>query len=236
MNIRLSHNTMDPNSGPPISVPFEFVSYDDECLGGFYMSSSTFQTPCDIPYGSSDMSLMGNFFMPDCTIQSIEDPELRTVPTFPEQTIYNGTITDADSVFSWSTFSNFTESPQPSPQEHSSSSAWQKEKGGLLNYGVPTEDGSWRCTYMGCNSKTTFQRGCDLRKHSKRHVRNFFCRHSSCPKSLSGGFSYKKDRARHEARHNPIITCEWDGCQRVFSRMDNMRDHLRRKHHEQTHS
>lgn len=50
-----------------------------------------------------------------------------------------------------------------------------------------------------------------------------------------GGFSSKKDRARHEAKHNPKILCEWIGeggerCGRKFSRVDNMKDHVRRIH------
>lgn len=50
-----------------------------------------------------------------------------------------------------------------------------------------------------------------------------------------GGFSSKKDRARHEAKHNPRILCEWVGedgerCGRRFSRVDNMKDHVRRIH------
>jgi hypothetical protein len=52
---------------------------------------------------------------------------------------------------------------------------------------------------------------------------------------LGGGFSSKKDRARHEAKHNPRILCEWVGeagerCGRRFSRVDNMKDHVRRIH------
>lgn len=51
----------------------------------------------------------------------------------------------------------------------------------------------------------------------------------------TGGFSSKKDRARHEAKHNPRILCEWVGeggerCGRRFSRVDNMKDHMRRIH------
>jgi len=50
-----------------------------------------------------------------------------------------------------------------------------------------------------------------------------------------GGFSSKKDRVRHEAKHNPRILCEWIGadggmCGRKFSRVDNMKDHVRRIH------
>ena len=40
----------------------------------------------------------------------------------------------------------------------------------------------------------------------------------------------KKDRPRHEAKHNPGFTCEWEGCRRVFSRGINMRDHVKRIH------
>jgi hypothetical protein len=122
----------------------------------------------------------------------------------------------------------------------------------LHAYGIPVTDPhtsqpAWRCAYPGCTSRATFTRGCDLRKHYNRHSKHLFCRVEGCPQSqqaaaarstdgtLSGGFSSKKDRARHEAKHNPGIKCEWKGhggeeCGRVFSRMDNMKDHVRRIH------
>ena len=102
--------------------------------------------------------------------------------------------------------------------------------GNLHNYGFPNDDGSWRCAYPGCSSRNIFTRACDLRKHYKRHSKHLFCRHDGCPQSTEGGFSSKKDRARHEAKHNPGVPCEWDGCGRVFSRVDNMKDHVRRIH------
>ena len=48
-------------------------------------------------------------------------------------------------------------------------------------------------------------------------------------------FASKKDRDRHEAKHSPRIQCTWRGsdgehCSRVFSRLDNMKDHIRRVH------
>lgn len=120
---------------------------------------------------------------------------------------------------------------------------------------------AWRCAYPNCTSRAVFTRGCDLRKHYNRHSKHLFCRVGGCPQSeaacvaaaqqqaiqsgtepldlsqlaVSGGFSSKKDRARHEAKHNPGIKCEWKGvngeeCGRVFSRMDNMKDHVRRIH------
>lgn len=102
---------------------------------------------------------------------------------------------------------------------------------------------TWRCAYPGCTSRALFTRGCDLRKHYNRHSKHLFCRVDGCPQaepkdgsSASVGFSSKKDRARHEAKHNPGIPCEWrdsdgEGCGRVFSRVDNMKDHVRRIHH-----
>ncbi|USP73339.1 hypothetical protein yc1106_00613 [Curvularia clavata] len=100
----------------------------------------------------------------------------------------------------------------------------------LRAYGIPNKNGTWSCAYPGCTSRAVFTRGCDLRKHHKRHTKSFFCRHTDCPQSQGGGFSSKKDLARHEAKHNPGVLCDWDGCDRVFSRVDNMRDHVKRIH------
>ncbi|KAI4623125.1 hypothetical protein J4E83_004516, partial [Alternaria metachromatica] len=92
----------------------------------------------------------------------------------------------------------------------------------LRSYGIPNKNGTWSCAFPGCTSRAVFTRGCDLRKHYKRHTKSFFCRHGDCPQSTGGGFSSKKDLARHEAKHNPGVLCDWDGCDRVFSRVDNM--------------
>ncbi|KAI9036004.1 putative C2H2 transcription factor [Aspergillus affinis] len=110
-----------------------------------------------------------------------------------------------------------TSQPSPSPRD-------------LTEYGIPNPDGSWRCAYPGCTSQTTFRRGCDLRKHFNRHRKHLFCRYPECAQSTTGGFSSKKDRDRHEAKHNPGISCEWPNCRRMFSRVDNMKDHVRRVH------
>ena len=100
----------------------------------------------------------------------------------------------------------------------------------LQNFGNALQDGSWRCAHPGCTSQAVFTRGCDLRKHFRRHTKSLFCRHVDCPQSTEGGFSSKKDRVRHEAKHKPGVPCEWEGCDRVFSRVDNMKDHVRRIH------
>jgi hypothetical protein len=92
----------------------------------------------------------------------------------------------------------------------------------LRAYGFPNKNGTWSCAYPGCTSRAVFTRGCDLRKHHKRHTKSFFCRHEGCPQATGGGFSSKKDLARHEAKHNPGVLCDWEGCDRVFSRVDNM--------------
>lgn len=92
----------------------------------------------------------------------------------------------------------------------------------MARWGFRNENGTWSCAYPGCASRSTFNRGCDLRKHYKRHTKSLFCRYEGCPQATEGGFSSKKDRARHEAKHNPNISCEWEGCDRLFSRADNM--------------
>ena len=101
----------------------------------------------------------------------------------------------------------------------------------LHNFGFPLADGrTWRCAYPGCTSQAHFTRGCDLRKHFRRHTKSLFCRHENCPQSTEGGFSSKKDRDRHESKHRPGINCSQEGCERKFSRVDNMKDHVRRIH------
>lgn len=152
-------------------------------------------------------------------------------------------------------------SSAPSTYSADSNAESSSASSSLLAYGVPVPQSrlsgtqTWRCAYPGCTSRALFTRGCDLRKHFNRHSKHLFCRVEGCPQSEAGalakssgrrgsvsgggggasGFSSKKDRARHEAKHNPGIRCEWRGpegeeCGRVFSRMDNMKDHVRRIH------
>lgn len=120
----------------------------------------------------------------------------------------------------------------------------------------PAGSAGFRCPHPSCTSTTRFARRCDLRKHTRRHYKHLFCRISGCPESENavmasarasnkriskeemsrlGRFSSAKDRARHEAKHNPQIKCQWQGddgqpCNRVFSRADNMKDHVNRVH------
>ena len=98
------------------------------------------------------------------------------------------------------------------------------------------------CPFPDCKSTAIFTTGRDFRRHYRQHFKRFFCRYPECPQSTSDareagkkGFATRKDRARHEAKHNPAIRCKWrapngEQCSRTFSRMDNMRDHYRRIH------
>ncbi|KAJ9655322.1 hypothetical protein H2198_005777 [Neophaeococcomyces mojaviensis] len=150
---------------------------------------------------------------------------------------------------------------RPSMIPHRSSSSSLHAYGIPIRTPDSTTVQAWRCAYPNCTSRAIFTRGCDLRKHYNRHSKHLFCRVDGCPQSeaacivvaqqqaiqagsdasdlsklaILGGFSSKKDRARHEAKHNPGIKCEWRGpngeeCGRLFSRMDNMKDHVRRIH------
>ena len=101
----------------------------------------------------------------------------------------------------------------------------------MSQFGYLNAHGTWNCNYPGCTSRAVFTRGCDLRKHHKRHTKSFFCRYPGCSQSTGGGFSSKKDLARHEAKHNPGVVCEWDGCDRIFSRVDNMVSLAARREH-----
>ena len=114
--------------------------------------------------------------------------------------------------------SSGSRSPSPNPSE-------------LHNFGYLLADGkTWRCAHPGCTSQATFTRGCDLRKHFKRHTKFLFCRYENCAQSWENGFSSKKDRDRHENKHKPSVVCEWPDCDKIFSRVDNMKDHVKRIH------
>ena len=133
----------------------------------------------------------------------------------------------------WQSFPHPEEAERPSQLTYSdiSRSSSPNNPADLENFGYPLPDGrSWRCAHPGCTSQAVFHRGCDLRKHFRRHTKSLFCRHEDCPQSLEGGFSSKKDRDRHEAKHKPGVPCDWEGCDRLFSRVDNMKDHVRRIH------
>nr|BAA83724.1 transcription factor TRI6 [Fusarium sporotrichioides] len=99
-----------------------------------------------------------------------------------------------------------------------------------------------KCPFPGCKSTTIFESGRDFRRHYRQHFKRFFCRYPECSQSTQDilevgtkGFATRKDRARHESKHKPTVRCPWHDqegqqCLRVFSRVDNMRDHYRRIH------
>nr|POF07659.1 hypothetical protein CFP56_70561 [Quercus suber] len=87
----------------------------------------------------------------------------------------------------------------------------------------PQQRRKYVCSHPDCKSSTIFKRPCDFRKHLKRHIKRLPCRVAGCPQSWQPSFADAKDRERHEASHQPSIVCEWKGCDRVFSRRDNMR-------------
>lgn len=113
-----------------------------------------------------------------------------------------------------------TASISDKPSEFSPSASPTSTKS--TDYGYRNAEGLLVCSFRGCTSRAVFSRGCDLRKHYKRHNKSHFCSFEGCPQHYEGGFSSKKDLARHEAKHNPGIWCEWEGCNRLFSRVDNM--------------
>lgn len=152
---------------------------------------------------------------PQALRQQQHSPQSRSISRVPSFISSTGSCTDW--VHSDVSRSDVSRSASPNASE-------------MAKWGKQQEHGSWKCAYPGCSSRSSFRRGCDLRKHYRRHTKSLFCRHIGCTQSKEGGFSSEKDRTRHEAKHNPQIPCEWKDCSRVFSRVDNMRDHVKRIH------
>ncbi|OCK77149.1 hypothetical protein K432DRAFT_334459 [Lepidopterella palustris CBS 459.81] len=98
---------------------------------------------------------------------------------------------------------------------------------------APRQDG-YPCHHFGCSK--TFNRLCDLRRHTKNHLER-----SARPHKCSfcnEGFLYPKDRDRHEKTHTrpytseETLVCPVEGCTNTggFSRRDNLQRHMRRLH------
>ncbi|KAK5944310.1 hypothetical protein PMZ80_003591 [Knufia obscura] len=195
-------------------------------------------------------------------LRAYSNQSIRHSPTAPSTTSVSGISSRSCSPdFSQHDSSGPQETRRPSLMPPRSSSASLHAYGIAIRSPDSTTVTAWRCAFPNCTSRAVFTRGCDLRKHYNRHSKHLFCRVEGCPQSeaacinvaqqqavqagqepsdpsklaVTGGFSSKKDRARHEAKHNPGIKCEWSGpngedCGRLFSRMDNMKDHVRRIH------
>ncbi|KAJ6119222.1 hypothetical protein N7523_003502 [Penicillium sp. IBT 18751x] len=236
------HMISPPNQGLSRYTSQEINKWcmESDPSSGFYQPSASFpalnqfampspEAPSNVfPSLDEHMSISEEWF----TAPTFAGPS--TIPGPPSDAFLSPSSAPAVSVASSSAMST---SPAPtlsdfeSPSSRHRPSSPASNRADLTRYGIPAGEGAWRCAYPACTSQALFRRGCDLRKHFNRHRKHLFCRHEGCPQSKQGGFSSKKDRARHEAKHNPGIACEWDGCGRVFSRVDNMKDHVRRIHH-----
>jgi hypothetical protein len=236
------------DSGPYIVETPEFCSYqNDRGLEGDHETSYSFFPDLAVSSCHSP-SLIAGYYAHELyldVLHSAGSPavgiyDAPTPPPFDSGSISEAPL-DPSLTSSYPYLDPELQQPQQSPLSHfpsprrstSQSPSFRSESpdaGDLSKYGIPNADRTWRCAYPGCSSRTPFIRACDLRKHFNRHNKYLFCRHEGCPQAAERGFSSKKDRARHEAKHNPEITCQWKGCGRVFSRMDNMKDHVRRIH------
>lgn len=212
-------NFYQPPTGTyPAMSPLAFPSTE--------LSSSVYPTLNERPSAAADQW----FPMPAFASPPSPRGNAMPIPIPTQDSSFLSPSATAMSIGSSSAISS-TASPAPTLSDfESKASSPPFNPADLTRYGIPAGDGVWRCAHPGCTSQALFRRGCDLRKHFNRHRKHLFCRHEGCPQSKQGGFSSKKDRARHEAKHNPGIVCEWDGCGRVFSRVDNMKDHVRRIH------
>ncbi|KAG0123790.1 hypothetical protein HOY82DRAFT_494826 [Tuber indicum] len=93
---------------------------------------------------------------------------------------------------------------------------------------VQNPDGTWACPQAGC-THPGHKRRCDARKHHKSHTKPYPCKMRNCTYRSSNA----KDRERHyDTRHASTKhpACPAPGCGVLKSRVDNMRDHIRRKH------
>lgn len=239
-----------PQPLSPLDPPIVFSTTDDDEHGmtrlsydgmdqGFQLFNPCYSSPlqCGQPlvdtplqqwaYNSEEKRILSPYPGPMTTFSNSTDgfspapPELMWAQPHPSTTTEQArTISRAGSFTSNS--SCWTSCPRSDLARSDMSRSVSPNASEMARWGRRQEQGTWRCAYPGCTSKSKFRRGCDLRKHYRRHTKSLFCRYAGCKQATEGGFSSEKDRARHEAKHDPQIPCDWAGCSRVFSRVDNM--------------
>lgn len=96
---------------------------------------------------------------------------------------------------------------------------------------IPRSSGqTFTCDYPSC--KKSYPRPCDLNKHKKRHQKPFPCEASS---DCDSYFSTSKDRDRHiKSKHRREEHLICPVCGHTTARKDNMKDHVKRRHGEES--
>ncbi|KAJ6116122.1 C2H2 transcription factor [Penicillium sp. IBT 18751x] len=61
----------------------------------------------------------------------------------------------------------------------------------------------------------------------------YFCRFKGCSRASRNGFSSRRTRDRHYAMHSSRIACEREGCSRLFTHVESMKNHVERVHQHQ---
>ncbi|KAF2399922.1 hypothetical protein EJ06DRAFT_530707 [Trichodelitschia bisporula] len=204
------------------STPMTSMAYDDQ-------SYTIFSEPQQIaPLHEHSLQSFNDYnFRP--AVQPFHIPSEYVGTPAPSLSIPNVLSSRPSRAHSTTSAASFGTQPlsSPEPERNANSRLSSPGNDDISAYGHRNPQGTLSCSYPGCKSRASFPRPCDLRKHYKRHSKAYFCRHYPTCKQ---GFSSKKDLARHEAKHNPAVKCEWEGCDRMFSRVDNMRDHVKRIH------
>lgn len=224
--LRLFYQNQDQEA--PLAAGSRRPSYQGQQWGPFeYPAMASSQNQMPLPDFTAPSQYVS---WPSASLPPVEPNEYVTTP-------YQQAYTPVVPSTSYATEEAWPNKPWPAlhPDDVEGSSSASRSvspnPADLHNFGIAYGDGkTWRCGYPGCTSQAKFTRGCDLRKHFRRHTKSLFCRHDECPQSKEGGFSSKKDRDRHESKHKPGVLCTDETCERRFSRVDNMKDHVRRIH------
>ena len=115
----------------------------------------------------------------------------------------------------------------------------------VQRFNAPTnKDGKFICLYSTKCDGYVFDRKCEWNKHMDKHERPYRCTHPDCARLQ--GFTYSGGLLRHErevhGKHsgsNSQLVCTYPGCKRegkAFTRTENLKEHCRRVHREQSQS
>ncbi|KAI9759774.1 MAG: hypothetical protein M4579_002073 [Chaenotheca gracillima] len=124
---------------------------------------------------------------------------------------------------------------------HNSTSPMDKDGASRTREGSRNSAGLFQCMHPECaTNPPTFKRHCELKKHTDKHSRPYRCQNPMCEKRP--GFTYSGGLARHEREVHPkggerrghklcpYLSCNRSSHGQGFTREENLREHVRRRH------
>ncbi|KAH7635294.1 hypothetical protein B0T09DRAFT_254867, partial [Sordaria sp. MPI-SDFR-AT-0083] len=113
--------------------------------------------------------------------------------------------------------------------EHTPDTAWQTGTGSSSSTSPIGSNGDQLiCGYSNCNATRLTQKA--LKIHQKCHEKKYKCDKDGCPRAFSVPAHLERHRKTHRRDSEESETSRCSACPKTFTREDNLRRHIRKKH------